>query len=118
MIPFILANWRALGFVIVAVGIFYAGYHVRWALDEAGKAKALQEQQEVFAKQIEDANTKGAELEKELARQKSSVRMLNRRIQDDISANSIYRTCKPTADGLRSLNATIAARLPPAKRPQ
>ena len=82
--------------------------YVRQQGVNAEREKQYKLQIENYKKSVEKANAVATVLESNLAAVEATNRQLNKRLNNELSKDPVYRECVVPADGLRLLNEAIA----------
>lgn len=110
----LLEYWQMVLVALAVAFVYWSGYHNRGkecAADRLGEINTAIADAVASKQRVQDKSDKLARaLEQTLAKQRAQVTILSRSLQDEISKNAVYRECRPTADGVRALNDTIAGR--------
>ncbi|MBY0355521.1 MAG: hypothetical protein K2Q12_07300 [Rickettsiales bacterium] len=113
-------HWRFLLEVIgILLAVFFTWQVAGWRLDaalseqkqlcETARTNAFDAAAAHLQAEQAKANVVGAELEKELQKQRSTIHKLNGKIANEIQTQPVYRDCRPTFIGLHGLNEAVAA---------
>lgn len=108
------SNWKLVIFITACLFLIGIGWHLRATKCEAARQaeinRAVNAAVSDQRKKQGEADRRAKKLEDELARQRELAKHLNVRLENEIHHHDVYRDCKPTSDGLRTLNSTIDAR--------
>lgn len=96
IIPFLIANWRALTVISAVMGLFGLGFY-------EGDKHVRSEWKASIEKEQAAANVRSQNLEIELAKQREENKITNSQLEKAIAKNSIYHSCKLPDDGVRAL---------------
>lgn len=103
MIPFLLANWRLFAIGFAALAVFYAGYHTKAILVEAGQAKVQAQIIADYKKSTDHMQAISKAYEDGKAHAATSVRATHKTLEADRAKNPVIN-CAINDFELRALN--------------
>lgn len=105
--------WKPVAIALLLVSTYGAGYYRATQSCDARREReiveALLEQKAVYERNLAKMQKSGEALEKQLAKQRNVVRILDQRLKYEITKHPVYTQCKPTPDGVRLINEAIRA---------
>lgn len=114
IIAFIQQFWKPITLSLVVGLVFWGGWHARAVRCDASTTRLIKQYNDAAeiqrAKLQQKYDEAAKKLEKLLAAQRARDKKQREELSHEVQAHVIYRDCKPTADGLRILNETIANR--------
>lgn len=103
------ANWKPILIGVVCLLFFGSGWYIRGNIEDARRAKELQQNIEQRLEDEKKALEKSEKLEGELAALRKKSRSLNLKLEKEIAKNSAYNSCIVPADGVQLLNEAITS---------
>ena len=89
--------------------IFSAGWYVRGNIEDARRGREAVAASKLLVDAVQKQNDIAAAYERTAAVQRKKMMVIQGRLKHEIETNSVYRVCRPTADGVQLLRDARSA---------